>query len=117
MWYVKHEYIACLFERSHIHTSIQVRVYVGMNCWTNLWKKQARGFVNSVVKTIPNGISRFLLESDWHPLDFDFDGSNRLDVDKILLNGLITMSSMLDLSPEVMAAHFESNTRGFLGDV
>ena len=67
-----------------------------------------------MVKTIPNGISRFLLESDWHPLDFDFDGSNRLDVDKILLNGLITISSMLDLSPEVMAAHFESNTPAFL---
>ena len=91
-----------------------MRVYVGMNCWTNLWKKQARRFVNGVVKTIPNGISRFLLESDWHPLDFDFEGSIRFDVDKILLNGLIRISDMLDLSPDVMATHFESNTKEFL---
>ena len=102
--------------RTHHQTSsnIQVRVYVGMNCWTNLWKKQARRFVNGVVKTIPNGISRFLLESDWHPLDFDFEGSIRFDVDKILLNGLIRISDMLDLSPDVMATHFESNTKEFL---
>ena len=97
---------------THTHTH-KVRIYVGMNCWTNLWKKQAKDFVNGVVKTIPNGISRFLLESDWHPLDFDFEGSTCKDVDKILLNGLLTISSMLGLKPEVMADHFESNTNAF----
>lgn len=93
------------------------RVFIGFNAWTNLFKKGAAQFLRDLVDTVPNGESRILLESDWHPADFVFPGSKRRDVDKILLNGLADIASMLDWTPKRVADTVERNTVLFLAPV
>lgn len=93
------------------------RVFIGFNAWTNLFKKGAGKFLRDLVDTVPNGECRILLESDWHPADFVFPGSKRRDVDKILLNGLIDIASMLDWTPKRVADTLERNTEVFLAPV
>ena len=94
-----------------------VRVFVGFNAWTNLYKKQASRLVNGLVKDTPMGEYRLLIESDWNPIDFDFEGSDRRDSDKILMNGLIDLSEMLGWEPERTAKVLADNTVRFLKPV
>lgn len=102
-----------------------VRVFVGFNAWTNLFKKQAASFVRAMagkgearpgcaVKGIRRGRERFLLESDWNTADFDFRGSHRQDIDKILLNGVLRLAELLEETPEEVAALLASNTEEFM---
>ena len=94
-----------------------VRVFVGFNAWTNLYKKQASRLVNGLVKDTPMGDCRLLIESDWNPIDFDFEGSDRRDSDKILMNGLIDLSEMLGWEPERTAKVLADNTVRFLNNM
>lgn len=102
-----------------------VRVFVGFNAWTNLFKKQVTAFVRtlagkddarpgSAVKGIRRGRARMLLESDWNPADFDFRGSHRQDVDKVLVNGVIRLAEILEETPEEVAALLARNTEDFM---
>eukprot|EP00940_MAST-03C_sp_MAST-3C-sp2_P000411 g411.t1 len=98
-------------------TKSPVRVFVGFNAWTNLFKKTARSFLRDLVDKIHHGESRILLESDWHPADFVFPGSNRRDVDKILLNGVLDMARMLEWDALRVAKTVERNTSLFLESI
>lgn len=102
-----------------------VRVFVGLNAWTNLFKKQATAFVRALagradappgskVKGVRRGRARMLLESDWNPADFDFRGSQQQDVDKILVNGVIRLAELLEEPPEDVAATLARNTDDFM---
>ena len=53
---------------------------MGFNAWTNLYKKQASRLVNGLVNDTPLGEYRLLIESDWNPIDFDFEGSGTAEV-------------------------------------
>ena len=94
-----------------------VRVFVGFNAWTNLYKKQASRLVNGLVNDTPLGEYRLLIESDWNPIDFDFEGSDRRDSDKILMNGLLDLSDMLGWEPARTAEVLSDNTARFLEPV
>jgi len=95
----------------------EVRIFVGFNAWTNLYKKQAPRFANALMNETPMGQCRLLIESDWNPIDFDFEGTDRRDSDKILMNGLIDLSEMLGWEPERTASVLAENTDRFLEPV
>lgn len=108
------ERIISIVEGNHSETHGEkvVRVFVGLNAWTNLYKKGARTFIRRLVLGTPFGGTRMLIESDY---DFpDYPGSHPWDADKILLNGVLTLSEMLDWDPAVVALRMEENTRAFL---
>ena len=90
---------------------------MGFNAWTNLCKKQASRLVNGLVTDTPTGECRLLIESDWNPIDFDFEGSDRRDSDKILMNGLLDLSDMLGWEPARTAEVLSENTARFLEPV
>lgn len=98
--------------------SSAVRVFLGMNGWTNLFRKNATSFVRSCRDNVLHGMRRFVIESDWHPSDWDFEGSRSDDADKILLNGVLDLSQMLEMSDvESCARMLIENTASFLRPV
>jgi len=61
------------------------------------------------------GSERILLESDWNPADFNFEGSHRQDVDKVLLNGVLKLAEILEMQPRQVAELVQRNTECFWG--
>jgi len=89
------------------------RVFFGFNAWTNLYKKDIARLVTGLIEG-PLGTSRFLMESDWNPADFAFPGSDKRDVDKILLWGVSELAAILGMDARSVAQLLAANTRLFL---
>mmetsp|Transcript_56139 Transcript_56139/g.99975 ORF Transcript_56139/g.99975 Transcript_56139/m.99975 type:complete len:507 (+) Transcript_56139:81-1601(+) len=89
------------------------RVFFGFNAWTNLYKKDIARLVIGLMEG-PLGASRFIVESDWNPADFAFPGSDKRDIDKILLWGVAELAEILGMDPKSMAELTAANTRLFL---
>lgn len=103
--------IVAVIDQKSIQQESKCELFIGLNCVTNLCKKDLSILLNGI------GLNSILIETDFSVADYPYDNANNRDISKLLLHAVEIIAHVFEEPYEVIVATLVKNTERFLKSI